>query len=108
MDLVTKRFSVYLVKLDPAVGSEMQKTRPCAVVSPESMHRFLHTVIIIPMTTGRTAWPTRVPCVFNGREGELAIDQIRSVDRSRLRKEIGRLAASTVEDLKSALQSFFQ
>jgi mRNA interferase MazF len=107
VDLVADRFDVYLVALDPAVGAEMRKTRPCAIVSPESMHRRLHTFIIIPLTTGRTGWPTRVPCKFAGREGELALDQMRSVDKRRAVKRVGRLDAPTVDELLLALKEFF-
>lgn len=107
MELVIDRFDVYLVPLDPGLGVEMRKTRPCAIVSPEAMHTRLHTVVIVPLTSGRTGWPTRVPCKFAGREGELALDQIRSVDRRRAVKRVGRLDSATIDELLQALKEFF-
>jgi mRNA interferase MazF len=107
MDVVADRFDVYLVALDPGVGVEMRKTRPCAIVSPEAMHRRLHTIVIVPLTSGRTGWPTRVPCKFAGKDGELALDQIRSVDRRRALKRVGRLETATIDELQQALKDFF-
>jgi mRNA interferase MazF len=107
MDVVIERFTVALVALDPGVGAEMRKTRPCAIVSPDAMHKHLKTVVVVPMTSGRTGWPTRLPCVFAGIEGELALDQMRSVDRRRLVKSLGRLDGAAADRLVEALQTFF-
>ena len=107
MDVVIERFAVVLVPLDPGVGSEIRKTGPCAVVSPEVIHKHLRTVIVVPITSGRTGWPTRVPCQFAGIEGELALDQIRSVDRHRLVKTLGRLDDATADRLVDALTALF-
>jgi mRNA interferase MazF len=85
MDL--KRFDVYLVNLDPTVGSEIQKTRPCLVVSPDEMNRHITTVIVAPMTTKRHPYPTCVACQFQGREGQIVLDQLRTVDKVRLVKQ---------------------
>ena len=74
--MVVKRFDVYLVNFDPTVGREIQKTRPCLVVSPDEMNRYLATVIVAPMTTKRRGYPTRVPCRFRGKEGEIVLDQL--------------------------------
>ena len=88
MDL--KRFDVYLVNLDPTVGSEIQKTRPCLVVSPDEMNRHIATVMIAPMTTKGRPYPTRVACRFQGKEGQIVLDQLRTVDKVRLVKRLGR------------------
>src|ERR1035438_2591106 len=79
---------VWLVSLDPTLGSEMQKTRPCVVVSPDEMNRHLRTVIVAPMTTTEKRYPTRVPLIFRGKSGEVALDQLRPVDRDRMRKRL--------------------
>jgi len=85
------RFEVYVVKLDPATGSEIQKTRPCVVVSPDEMNAKIATVVVAPMTTKGQAYPTRVPCVFQGKSGQIVLDQIRTVDRSRLVRKLGAI-----------------
>ena len=79
-----RRDEVWLAALDPARGSEIQKTRPCLVVSPDEMNQFLRTVIVAPMTTVERTWPTRVKIVFQGKQGQVALDQIRAVDQVRL------------------------
>ena len=83
MAVVVRRFEVYLVNLDPTVGSEIRKTRPCVVISPDEMNLHIRTVIVAPMTTQGQASPTRVPCRFQGKSGQIVLDQIRTVDRSR-------------------------
>lgn len=105
---LTARYDVHLVRLDPAVGAEMRKTRPCVVVSPEDMHRNLFTVIIVPMTGTSTGFPTRVRSTFEGKSGELALDQMRAVDVSRLGKRLGRLDARTAQNLADALVELFR
>src|SRR5215213_4608129 len=95
MDVVGKRFGVYLVSLDPTVGSEIQKTRPCVVVSPDEMNRHIRTVIVAPMTTGGQAYPTRVACTFQGKRGQVVLDQIRTVDTTRLIRRLGAIDART-------------
>jgi len=94
MDMV-KRFDIWLVSLNPAEGSEVRKTRPCVVVSPDVANKHLKTVVIVPMTSSVKAYPTRVPCRFQGKNGELVIDQIRSIDKARLVKHLGDLKPST-------------
>ncbi len=95
MELVNPpvRFEVYLVELDPTRGSEIQKTRPCTVVSPDEMNSHLRTAIVAPMTTGGKDYPTRVSVCFQGQEGKVALDQLRTVDRARLVRKLGRLSA---------------
>ncbi len=92
---IAEHFAVHLVGLDPTVGAEMRKVRPCVVVSPEQMHRNVYTVIIAPMTGTLTGFPTRVRSTFGGKPGEIALDQVRAVDFSRLGKRLGRLDAVT-------------
>jgi mRNA interferase MazF len=93
MGLIKKinRFDVWLVTLDPAKGSEIKKTRPCIVVSPDSMNKYLNTITVVPLTTTIRAYPTRVNCTFQGRNGQAMIDQIRGLDKSRLRKKLGKM-----------------
>jgi mRNA interferase MazF len=90
-----KRFDVHLATLDPATGGETRKTRPCVVVSPDEMNRHLRTVIVAPMTTVGRGYPSRVACRFRGKAGEIVLDQIRTVDKSRLVKRLGALDAAT-------------
>jgi mRNA interferase MazF len=92
MGLVAKRFEVFLVNLDPTVGSEIQKTRPCVVISPDEMNRNIATVIIAPMTTKGKMYPTRIVCQFQGKEGQIVLDQIRTVDKTRLVKKLGKIS----------------
>ena len=89
--MVVKRFDVYLVNLDPTVGSEIKKTRPCLIISPDEMNRWIRTVIVAPMTTKGRQYPTRVICQFQGKEGQLVLDQIRTIDKSRLIQKLGQL-----------------
>lgn len=93
--MVVKRFDVYLVNLDPTVGSELKKTRPCLVISPDEMNRWIKTVIVAPMTTKGQAYPSRVSCRFQGKDGKVVLDQIRTIDKTRLVRRLGRLASET-------------
>ncbi|MFN6566525.1 type II toxin-antitoxin system PemK/MazF family toxin [Dendronalium sp. ChiSLP03b] len=90
--MVVKRFDVFLVNLDPTIGSEIQKTRPCVVISPDEMNRHIATVIVAPMTTKGQAYPTRIACQFQGKEGQIVLDQIRTVDKTRLVKQLGQIS----------------
>ena len=101
------RGDVHLVTLDPTTGSEIQKTRPCLVVSPDELNRHLRTAIVAPMTTGGRRYPWRVPCRFLKRNGFVAVDQIRTVDGARLSKRLGRLGSSTVDEVLQTLQEMF-
>lgn len=87
--MVVKRFEAYLVNLDPTIGGEIQKTRPCLVISPDEMNLSLSTFIVAPMTTKSHNYPTRINCSFKGKEGQIVLDQIRTVDRIRLVKRMG-------------------
>lgn len=106
--MVANRFGVYLVRLDPTVGREIAKTRPCIVVSPDEMNRHLDTVIIAPMTTAQKRYPSRVACKFAGKEGQIALDQLRTVDRSRLVKHLGDLGSTTATQVVQTLLEMFE
>ncbi len=105
--MVVERFNIFLVRLDPATGAETAKTRPCLVVSPDELNRALSTVIIAPMTTVRRGWPTRVTINFQGKIGEIALDQIRAVDKSRLVKRLGKLSSETTNTVLDTLGELF-
>ena len=106
--MVVKRFDVYLVNLDPTVGSEIQKTRPCTVISPDESNRHIATVIIAPMTRRGHAYPTRVPCKFQGKAGQVVLDQIRTVDKARLVKHLGRLTTAEQKQVLAVLAEMFK
>jgi mRNA interferase MazF len=101
------RGDVHLVGLDPTKGSEIQKTRPCLIVSPDELNRHLRTVIVAPMTTGGQAYPWRVPCRFLNRSGFIAVDQLRTVDTERLVRRLGKLSPATVAEVQRVLQEMF-
>ncbi len=101
------RFQVYLVNLDPTVGREIRKTRPCLIVSPDEMNHHIRTVIIAPMTTKGQPYPTRVACRFQGKNGQVVLDQIRTVDRARLIRRMGRLDSRTAARVLDILQEMF-
>ncbi|MCI0335686.1 MAG: type II toxin-antitoxin system PemK/MazF family toxin [Planctomycetes bacterium] len=105
--MAISRFEVYLVELDPTVGREIQKTRPCLVVSPNEINRHIQTIIVAPMTTKGKPYPTRVPCRFQGKQGWVVLDQIRTVDCSRLFKKLGRLDRKTAAHVLDVLQEMF-
>jgi mRNA interferase MazF len=105
--LVVERFDVFLVALDPTMGSEIKKTRPCTVISPDEMNRHIRTVMIAPMTTSGRDYPTRVPCEFQGRHGQIVLDQIRTVDKTRLIRKLGQIQEKTQQEVLSVLQKLF-
>jgi mRNA interferase MazF len=107
MGVVAKRFDVFLVNLDPTVGSEIQKTRPCVVISPDEMNRYITTVIIAPMTTKGKAYPTRVVCQFQGKDGQIVLDQIRTIDKSRLVKKLGQISQDEQRVVLDTLAEMF-
>lgn len=102
-----RRFDVWLVRLDPVQGSEIAKTQPCVVISPDELTAFLRTVIIAPLTTASRAYPFRVPCRFRQRDGFVVLDQIRTVDRVRLTRRLGLLAPATQARLLETLAELF-
>ena len=105
--MVVNRFDVYIVILDPTIGSEIQKTRPCLIISPDEMNRHIATVIIAPMTTKGQSYPTRVACTFQGKEGQIVLDQIRTIDKSRLARKLGKINKETQSDVLSVLNEMF-
>jgi mRNA interferase MazF len=107
MAVVAKRFEVYLTNLDPTVGSEIQKTRPCLVISPDEMNTHIRTVIVAPMTTAGKDYPTRVSCTFRKKKGQIVLDQIRTIDKTRLLKKIGTIDPDTQLKVISTLQRLF-
>lgn len=102
-----RRGDVYLVNLDPTRGGEIRKSRPCVVVSPDELNAHLRTFIIAPMTTGGRAYPFRVPCRFQSRSGHVVLDEIRTVDRDRFARRLGRLTSATMDRALSVLQEMF-
>ncbi len=102
-----RRFDVVLVRLNPVEGSEIARTRRCAVISPDELAGVLRTVLVAPTTTAPKAYPFRVPCRFRGREGFVAIDQIRVIDKSRIVRRVGMLSPATRSRLLETLQEFF-
>jgi mRNA interferase MazF len=104
---VVERFEVYLVNLDPVIGHEIRKTRPCVVVSPDEMNRHLQTAIVAPMTTKGQVYPSRVACTFQGKRGQVVLDQIRTVEHARLVKRLGRLSAAQVKAVLEVLGAMF-
>jgi mRNA interferase MazF len=107
MTEVVRRGDVFLVSLNPARGGEIQKTRPCVVVSPDELNAYLRTFIVAPLTTGGHPYPFRVPCRFEGRAGYVVIDQIRTVDRERLARRLGKVSPSTLGRVLTILQEMF-
>jgi mRNA interferase MazF len=98
---------IWLVSLDPTQGSEIRKTRPCLVISPDEMNRHLRTVLIAPMTTVERPYPTRVSLTFRGKHGQVALDQIRAVDHQRLVRKIGKISSATAQAVCRVLVEMF-
>jgi len=107
MAMVANRFDIYLTNLDPTVGSEIQKTRPCLIISPDEMNKHIRTVIIAPMTTAGKDYPTRVTCTFKKKKGQIVLDQIRTIDKTRLVKKLGTIDPETQLKVISILQRLF-
>lgn len=102
-----ERFDVCLVNLDPTVGHEIKKTRPCLIISPDEMNRFIGTVIVAPMTTKGKKYPTRISCSFQGKKGQIILDQIRTVDKKRLVKKLGSISKKAQNSTLAILQEMF-
>lgn len=105
--MVVQRFEVYLINLDPTIGREIKKTRPCLVISPDEMNRHIATVIVAPMTTKGRPYPTRVNCRFLGKDGQIVLDQLRTVDKARLVKRLGRISGLAQKSVLSILAEMF-
>lgn len=102
-----KQYAIVLVNLDPTVGSEIKKTRPCVIISPNEMNKYLNTIVLAPMTTNLKQYPTRVPLSHNGKKGMIAIDQIRTVDKTRILKIFEKLSDSEINKCKEVIKETF-
>lgn len=107
MGLVISQYDVFLINLDPTVGHEIKKTRPCIVVSPDEMNKYIKTVIIAPMTTKGKTYPTRIKVQFQNKQGWIVLDQIRTVDKRRLVKRLGNLEKETIIKVKETFREMF-
>ncbi len=107
MNLNVKKNEIWLVNLDPTVGSEIKKSRPCVVVSPDVMNKYLATVIVAPLTSTTRNYPSRVDSIFQGTTGQIALDQLRAVDKIRLTKKMGLLDRQTTSDVQAVLATMF-
>lgn len=105
MDL--KQYAIVLVNLDPTIGSEIKKTRPCAIISPNEMNKYLNTIVLAPMTTNLKKYPTRVAVKHNGKKGMIAIDQIRTIDKTRIIRVFENLTKSEIEKCKEVIKETF-
>jgi len=104
---MVKRFDVYLVNLDPTVGHEIKKNRPCLVISPDELNRNISTVIVAPMATKGRNYPTRVSCTFNDKKGQILLEQMRAVDKTRLVKRLGKVGSFVQGQVFSVLSELF-
>lgn len=107
MGMVVKRFDVYLINMDPTIGTAIRKTRPCVVTSPDEMNKHVATVIVAPMTTKGRQYPTCVSCRFEGKDGQVVLDQLRTIDKVRLVKRMGRLRKQTQKAVLATLAEMF-
>jgi len=105
--MVASRFDIFLVNLDPTIGSEIKKTRPCLIISPDEMNRYINTVIVAPMTTKGKLYPSRVPIKFQGKSGKIVLDQIRTIDKTRLIQKLGQINKTTQQKVQSTLNNIF-
>ena len=101
------QYEIVLVNLDPTIGSEIKKTRPCVVISPNEMNKYLNTIVIAPMTSSSIPYPTRVEVQTNNKKGWVVIDQIRTVDRKRITKIFGKLSLNEIVEVKNVLKETF-
>jgi mRNA interferase MazF len=104
MGMVVSQYEVYLIELDPTKGSEIKKTRPCVVISPDEMNHFIRTVIVAPMTTKSHAYPSRVEINFDNTTGWIVLDQIRTIDKLRIIKKLGKISEVEIHEVKNVIQ----
>ncbi len=107
MGMVVQRFDIFLVNLDPTIGNEIQKTCPCVVISPDEMNQYITTVIVAPMITSKRDYPTRIACRFQRKTGQIVLDQIRTVDKIRLVKRMGRITSEEQRAVLAILAEMF-
>ncbi len=105
--MVIRRVEVWMVSLDPTIGREIKKMRPCMIISPDEANKYLDTVIIAPLTSTVRHYPSRVNCTFNNKKGQIVIDQIRAVDKVRLAKKLGMIDEKTALEVFNLLQAYF-
>jgi len=98
-----KQYDVFLINLDPTIGHEIKKTRPCVIISPNEMNEVIQTIIIAPMTTKSHKYPTRIPVTFKNKKGWIVLDQIRTIDKARLVKHLGSIGSNEIKKVKSVL-----
>lgn len=101
------QYQIFLVNLDPTIGSEIRKTRPCVVISPDEMNKHLRTIVIAPLTTSSKNYPTRVKIKHNKQEGQVVIDQIRTIDKRRIVRKLGELSNKEIKELKAVIKETF-
>ncbi|OQY15576.1 MAG: growth inhibitor PemK [Desulfobacterium sp. 4572_20] len=102
-----KQYQIILVNLDPRIGSEIRKTRPCIVISPNEMNKYLRTVVIAPMTTSSKNYPTRIEVKHDNKIGWIVLDQIRTIDKQRILRQLGRLSKPEIKEVKSIIKEIF-
>ncbi len=102
-----KQYDIFWVNLDPIIGSEIRKIRPCVVISPDEMNSYIKTIVVAPLTTSSRNYPTRVPVTISGKKGWIVIDQIRTIDKIRLQNKIGSVASQTAEKIKQVMKETF-
>jgi len=102
--MVIRQYEVYLISLDPTIGHEIKKARPCVIISPDEMNKNISTIIITPMTTQSRFYPTRIPIKFAGKEAWIVLDQLRTVDRKRLIKKLGKIDQKTINQVKAIIK----
>jgi mRNA interferase MazF len=102
--MVIRQYEVYLITLDPTIGHELKKARPCVIISPDEMNKNISTVIIAPLTTQSHFYPTRIPLKFTGKEVWIVLDQLRTVDRKRLVRKLGKIDQKTINQVKSIIK----
>ena len=102
-----KQYQIILVNLDPTIGSEIKKTRPCVVISPDEMNKYLRTIVIAPMTTNSKKYPTRVEVKHENKTGWIVLDQIRTIDRQRIIKDLGRLSKPEIKEVKEIIRETY-
>ena len=102
-----KQYQIVLVNLDPTVGSEMKKTRPCVIISPNEMNKYLQTIVVAPMTSNSKSYPTRIEAKHNKTKGWIVLDQIRTIDRQRIIKIVGTLVDKEITNVKAALKEIY-
>ncbi len=107
MDMVIRRFEIWSINLDPTVGSEIHKTRPCVIVSPDEANKFLDTIVALPLTSTIRFYPTRIDCKFKNKKGQIAVDQVRSLDKARLIKKLGLVDEPTCRKVCEVIAEYF-